>query len=143
MDPFVRSERIAAARATKVAGLVRALDHFADYTGKPVTSESIAEWTESQWERLALIGGVNPPGSQETRDAVIAAVRERETAWDRPLTSYCDRRAAGLSAFRCGGKWHVTVSGVTCSAVRLEEAVADCMNALFVEENPERAGGAR
>lgn len=129
-----RLEYARAAREIKVRGLVNALSAYQAATGETVTSTDLLSWGSKQWEKLAALAGVNPPGSQTTIDAVVQAIRERETAWDRPLTTFCDRHPAMVTGFRASGKWHVTINGVTGVAVDFAEAVANVMNALFVAE---------
>ena len=66
-----------AARATKAAGILRAMNAFSAYRGSPVTAREIIKWRAESWDLVAMIARVNPP-SVETRSMVIDELCRRD-----------------------------------------------------------------
>lgn len=65
------------ARATKVRGLLFALDAFAAHRGSPVLAAELLGWSDESWALLACIARVTNP-SVKTRSAVRARLAETE-----------------------------------------------------------------
>lgn len=79
MDPFIREDRIRAARAAKVVGLLSSIDRFSAYRGSPVTARELLSFRDESWLLLAMIAGITPP-SPLTRSWVVERLAERDAA---------------------------------------------------------------
>jgi hypothetical protein len=77
MDKSMTINRFeAAARSAKVTAL--ALQARTARDGHGFTADELGKFTWQQWQLLAEAAGVNPPGSDETVQGVVAAVRHLE-----------------------------------------------------------------